>query len=148
MGIGKGDLIKTKETIMLHRISSCEYYECELTSMDSLDIRCKLKRKADTKCLTGNLDCPDYNKGLGYTLDEVKEHLSLQKEANMPEPKVDNWENRAANMRCQTCMYWAEKGFPIGRCRRHAPTMSGYPVVYCSDWCGDHKLNENVSESS
>ncbi len=31
----------------------------------------------------------------------------------------------------------------IGRCRRHAPTMNGYPVVYMSDWCGDHKLNEN-----
>jgi hypothetical protein len=32
----------------------------------------------------------------------------------------------------------------IGRCRRHAPTMSGYPVVFPSDWCGDHKLNENA----
>jgi hypothetical protein len=32
----------------------------------------------------------------------------------------------------------------VGRCRRHAPTMNGYPVVYMSDWCGDHKLNENA----
>jgi hypothetical protein len=31
----------------------------------------------------------------------------------------------------------------VGRCRRHAPTMSGYPVVFRSDWCGDHKLDEN-----
>jgi hypothetical protein len=31
----------------------------------------------------------------------------------------------------------------VGRCRRHAPTMTGYPVVYTSDWCGDHKLDEN-----
>lgn len=30
----------------------------------------------------------------------------------------------------------------LGRCRRHAPTMNGYPVVFESDWCGDHKLNE------
>lgn len=30
----------------------------------------------------------------------------------------------------------------IGRCRRRAPTMSGYPVVYPTDWCGDHKLDE------
>jgi hypothetical protein len=30
----------------------------------------------------------------------------------------------------------------IGRCRRHAPTMNGYPVVTAGDWCGDHKLNE------
>lgn len=31
----------------------------------------------------------------------------------------------------------------IGRCRRHAPTMSGWPVMFKSDWCGDHKLDEN-----
>jgi hypothetical protein len=30
----------------------------------------------------------------------------------------------------------------LGRCRRHAPTMSGYPVVFETDWCGDHKLDE------
>jgi len=33
---------------------------------------------------------------------------------------------------------------PFGRCRRHAPTMNGYPVVFHADWCGDHKLNENA----
>ncbi len=31
----------------------------------------------------------------------------------------------------------------VGRCRRHAPTMNGYPAVYMTDWCGDHKLDEN-----
>jgi hypothetical protein len=31
----------------------------------------------------------------------------------------------------------------LGRCRRHAPTMSGYPVVTPLDWCGDHKLDES-----
>ncbi len=31
----------------------------------------------------------------------------------------------------------------IGRCRRHAPTINGYPVVYIIDWCGDHRLDEN-----
>ena len=30
----------------------------------------------------------------------------------------------------------------VGRCRRHAPTMNGYPVVMLDDWCGDHKLDE------
>lgn len=30
----------------------------------------------------------------------------------------------------------------LGRCRRHAPTMAGYPVVFETDWCGDHKLDE------
>jgi len=33
-------------------------------------------------------------------------------------------------------------GESIGRCRRHAPTMNGYPVVFTTDWCGDHKLDE------
>jgi hypothetical protein len=32
---------------------------------------------------------------------------------------------------------------PLGRCRRHAPTMGGYPAVFVSDWCGDHRLDEN-----
>jgi hypothetical protein len=31
----------------------------------------------------------------------------------------------------------------VGRCRKHAPTMGGYPAVYMTDWCGDHKLDEN-----
>jgi hypothetical protein len=54
-------------------------------------------------------------------------------------------------MRCKTCMWFAPKrtaepgvAINIGRCRRHAPTMTGYPVVFVNDWCGDHKLNENA----
>jgi hypothetical protein len=34
-------------------------------------------------------------------------------------------------------------GNELGRCRRHAPTMSGFPAVFGRDWCGDHKLDEN-----
>jgi hypothetical protein len=30
----------------------------------------------------------------------------------------------------------------IGRCRKRAPTLGGYPVVWTTDWCGDHKLDE------
>ncbi len=58
----------------------------------------------------------------------------------------DPWVNRPEGMRCCTCMYFVikqsdkETGAPKGRCRRHAPSMSGYPVVFESDWCGDHKL--------
>lgn len=32
---------------------------------------------------------------------------------------------------------------PLGRCRKRAPTMGGYPAVMEIDWCGDHKLDEN-----
>jgi hypothetical protein len=62
----------------------------------------------------------------------------------------DPWKHRSAGMRCTTCMWYAEKALevgaetvkPLGRCRRHAPTMNGYPVVFPTDWCGDHKLDE------
>lgn len=77
---------------------------------------------------------------------------------------TDPWQNRSKTMRCNTCIWFVPKvarkpkesqkdGEPLefitevsklGRCRRHAPTLGGYPAVFISDWCGDHKLNENV----
>jgi hypothetical protein len=68
-------------------------------------------------------------------------------------PDNDPWKHRSAHMRCLTCMWYVAKEkegdgprteSELGRCRRHAPTMSGYPVVFSTDWCGDHKLNENA----
>lgn len=62
----------------------------------------------------------------------------------------DPWEYRKAGMRCKTCMWFVEKvkeqqneKGELGRCRRRAPSMNGYPVVFETDWCGDHKLDEN-----
>lgn len=62
----------------------------------------------------------------------------------------DPWVNRTGGMRCKTCIWFVPKTTQllgdvseIGRCRRHAPTMGGYPVVYMTDWCGDHRLDEN-----
>ncbi|HED38707.1 MAG TPA: hypothetical protein ENI76_10775 [Ignavibacteria bacterium] len=63
----------------------------------------------------------------------------------------DPWEHRSSGMLCKSCMWYAEKIEEsvkiggIGRCRRHSPTLNGYPVVISADWCGDHKLSENVS---
>ena len=79
----------------------------------------------------------------------------------------DPWRHRSAGMKCSTCMWFVTKAVPnaapnvcvgasggvsggalpdgrgaLGRCRRHAPTMNGYPAVFASDWCGDHKLDE------
>ena len=55
-------------------------------------------------------------------------------------------------MFCSGCMYFVPKGenneAGIGRCRRHAPTMSGFPVVFPGDWCGDHKIDENKIDDS
>ena len=67
---------------------------------------------------------------------------------------MDNWKHRSKSMKCSTCMWFVEKTRdeeadivvdiePFGRCRRHAPTMTGFPAVFGGDWCGDHKLDEN-----
>jgi len=62
---------------------------------------------------------------------------------------MDNWKHRSDNMKCGACMYFVAKitkepaDVTIGRCRRNAPTMKGWPVMFSSDWCGEHKLDEN-----
>jgi hypothetical protein len=85
------------------------------------------------------------------TEDELKaQNARMARQANM---QADPWVNRAAGMRCKTCLWFVKKEptnhlshigqHEVGRCRRHAPTMGGYPVVYMTDWCGDHRLDEN-----
>lgn len=61
----------------------------------------------------------------------------------------DNWQHRSSGMSCATCMWFVAKApksktksTALGRCRRHAPTTSGWPVMFLTDWCGDHKLDE------
>ena len=69
---------------------------------------------------------------------------------NYPEPptKKDPWADRAGGMKCKTCVFYvvkassSELSIEIGRCRRNAPTMKGYPVVYPTDWCGEHRMDE------
>lgn len=54
--------------------------------------------------------------------------------------RKDQWSEQATFI-CVCCLHFVEKeGQEVGRCRRHAPTMSGFPIVYPTDWCGDHKL--------
>lgn len=58
---------------------------------------------------------------------------------------MDNWSHRSDTMKCNTCMWFLQKGEGLlGRCRKHSPTLSGFPVVHTDDWCGDHKINEEV----
>ena len=79
----------------------------------------------------------------------------------MTENKLaDPWIHRTQGMRCKTCIWFVPKVtimvgamegaidmpnpvYNVGRCRRHAPTMGGYPVVFVTDWCGDHRIDEN-----
>jgi len=77
--------------------------------------------------------------------ENARRRISVDKAA-------DPWRHRSAAMLCKTCIWYLPKESigmlqgaqtQIGRCRRHAPTMGGYPVVYMTDWCGDHRLDEN-----
>jgi hypothetical protein len=82
---------------------------------------------------------------------------AVMKDAALPQeclqgvgPTQDPWAHRSDGMKCRTCMWYVAKAAPghgalivaLGRCRRHSPTMNGYPVGYPTDWCGDHKLDE------
>lgn len=62
---------------------------------------------------------------------------------NEATPVKDNWSNRSATMRCITCVFYVPKvDEPLyGRCRRHAPTLGGWPAMRQDDWCGDHKID-------
>lgn len=53
----------------------------------------------------------------------------------------DNWKHRSKEMLCETCMFYINY-----RCRRNAPSMKGYPAVYPSDWCGEHKLDKKFMD--
>lgn len=76
--------------------------------------------------------------------------INLPLQIKKPEDQ-DPWKHRSAGMRCQTCMWYVPKAGAnvskergtFGRCRRHAPTMGGYPAVFGMDWCGDHRLDES-----
>lgn len=67
-------------------------------------------------------------------------------------PAEDPWVHRSQGMKCRSCMWFLGKPSngapdpvrgPLGRCRRHAPTTNGFPAVFATDFCGDHKLDEN-----
>ena len=72
-----------------------------------------------------------------------KEHLT--------KPDNDPRMYRVKRMLCSTCMWFVAKDTEqgadppkLGRCRRHAPTMGGYPLAFLNDYCGDHRMDENA----
>lgn len=92
----------------------------------------------------------DHERGRSVAKTATEVMKSEQYDAPYEAP-ADPWAHRSAKMRCRTCMWFVGKAKPggdplfpqeFGRCRRHAPTMSGFPAVYGNDWCGDHKLDE------
>lgn len=54
----------------------------------------------------------------------------------------DNWNNRAVQFTCKNCLFFVDRGQGLGRCRKHAPTHDGWPTMYESDWCGDHRITK------
>lgn len=78
----------------------------------------------------------------------------------------DNWRHRSAGMLCRTCISFVPKvvegvHFPrpapgegmerppvLGRCRKHAPTMQGFPVVFETDWCGTTSWTSRRSDAT
>jgi hypothetical protein len=103
------------------------------------------------------LECPV------VTFEDIERMIlsRTEKAVCYPDPErpttKDPWQHRSSGMKCSTCMWFVLKdkslrlspqisnigGKLVGRCRRHAPTMNGYPVCYEDDWCGDHKVDEN-----
>jgi len=81
-------------------------------------------------------------------MDAIEKIGERTVEINPPDTH-DPWKQRSKGMVCATCMFFVIKVTDqphvktLGRCRRHAPTMNGYPAVFENDWCGDHKLDEN-----
>ena len=57
---------------------------------------------------------------------------------NVPGTVDDLWAHRSTAMKCASCMFYTNF-----RCRRHAPTLQGYPAVYPADWCGDYKKSKD-----
>jgi hypothetical protein len=98
--------------------------------------------------------------GRSFDFKDTADTLRYCMTSMNPVPTPDPWVNRSEGMRCKSCMWFAPKvpfgdfkiegveitspPYHVGRCRRHAPTMNGFPVVFVNDWCGDHKLNENT----
>ena len=83
--------------------------------------------------------------GVAVDVPKANEWVKIEKAQNSviyPPPK-DPWVNRSEGLQCRTCMWFLRKSPEIGRCRRNAPTMSGFPTVFLADWCGQHKLDEN-----
>lgn len=51
---------------------------------------------------------------------------------------TDNWQDMKTFV-CNTCMWYLNT-----RCRKHAPNLGGFPAVYSTDFCGDHKMKKEL----
>ena len=90
--------------------------------------------------------------------DSMYEELATTSERAMKNANSDCWKDRKKGMVCSTCIFFVEKtplfdyksiDMPVdsrgrfGRCRHNAPTIKGFVPGFESDWCGEHRLDEN-----
>lgn len=78
----------------------------------------------------------------------------LAKSTPMEVGTNDPWRHRSNGMKCASCMWFVVKVKEcinttcdnrgcLGRCRKNAPSIKGFVPVFETDWCGDHRLDEN-----
>lgn len=82
---------------------------------------------------------------MNQAIDAYKQTTTNNNSSEVNKIDLDPWKHRTDHMKCKTCLWFVLKEVQnsrVGRCRRHAPTMNGYPVVFINDWCGDHKIDE------
>ena len=101
--------------------------------------------------------CPEH---LGKHRGGREEVDELRRDRITPVTPVaaDPWKHRSKMMECRTCMWFigkkttqphsqhnplGQEQLVLGRCRKRAPELGGFPVVFPADWCGDHKIDEN-----
>lgn len=91
---------------------------------------------------TSDPKTPPPNGGTGAKLPlGPYEHESPPRIPKEDKPMSDNWLDQST-FACATCRLYVPKGDKIGRCRRNAPVVGeGWPAVYPSDWCGEHKID-------
>jgi hypothetical protein len=72
-----------------------------------------------------------------------------QTQAQRMNQRPASLQQKTSNTLCKTCRWFVPMTSEtnpdpeVGRCRRHAPTKEGFPVVFDWDWCGDYTLKEN-----
>ena len=60
--------------------------------------------------------------------------------ATTPVVKGDNWRKGNNRYICNTCAHYLNY-----RCRKHAPRgLEGWPAVFPTDYCGDHKMDKHT----
>jgi len=116
-----------------------------ITNMDEIFIEERMEIYMAEGLIDKVHSCPS----CWHITDKGKEYLESTRygdEAVEVKHPTNDWD-RITGFNCASCMYYAPKTDDRGVCRRHAPTLQGYPVVYAKkDWCGDHKIGTNPSK--